>query len=68
MKKKIVFGFIGLVLALFVGNFIGNDVKEAKASTSYWGICIRSNGQTGEACNFPSGSFPCELASPCQFD
>ncbi len=34
MKKKIVFGFAGLMLALFVGNFIGNDVKEVNAQSA----------------------------------
>jgi hypothetical protein len=36
MKKKIVFGFAGFLLALFVGNFIGNDVKEANAGVKYY--------------------------------
>ncbi len=61
MKKKIVFGFAGLMLALFAGNFIGN-VETAKAGVTYYNLnrdCC-DNSQAPVCCtNCQDKPYPC---------
>jgi len=55
MRKKILAGFVGLMLALFAGQFIGNGVGEANsaesAPTYKWICCGACGANNGTVCH-----------------